>query len=270
MERWVVVPDIDEHLVYPGCESRDLFDLVAALQSEGADALHATMVDMYRDAPMLEQRHDRPTLLDSFPLFDGPDHYFRIAAPGKFRKKYPTPQCMAIGGMRQRLFEPLAPDPAQMAILRRHCDIAGPFSGGALFRVGIALTRWRLRSLLRQTNLYNMSKVPLLRWRRGLTYYNGAHAVSAEMRLSRHSAALLHFKMAGGVDATQYAANRGQHANGSAFYKSMLEHMNAAPSRGSRGPCGMSPARPWRACCPESNDGLNRGTEYRCHGIPSR
>jgi hypothetical protein len=228
--RWVVVPDIDERLVYRDCETRDLHTLIHDLDAEGAKAMHATMVDMYRDAPLEEQRHDAPTLIESFPLLDGPDHYFRIAAPANFRKKYPVPHCMVIGGMRQRLFQPLKLTAGQERLLRQSCDIAGPFSGGAGFRLAASLTRFRLRSVLRGKAIYNGSKLPLIRWQPGMTYYNGAHAVSAPIPLSRHSAVLLHFKFAGGVEASRYTAARGQHTNGAQFYKMMLDRIEDAPS----------------------------------------
>src|SRR5690606_11798491 len=66
--RWVVVPDVDEHLVFRDCETRRLPALITELEREGAEAFHATMVDMYRDQPLDRQIHDHATLLDSFPM----------------------------------------------------------------------------------------------------------------------------------------------------------------------------------------------------------
>lgn len=228
--RWVVVPDIDEHLVFRDCETRGLGSLIAQLEAEGAEALHAVMLDMYRDAPLADQVHDRPTLIESFPLFDGPDHYFRIAAPGRFRKKYPTPHCMVIGGMRQRMFEPIAID--ALGRMRTSCDIAGPMAGGLAFRLSANLVRLRLRlrRVLRGTLLYNCSKVPLVHWRQGMFYYNGAHALSKSLKLSHHRSVLLHFKFAGGVESSRYAAARGQHTGGAQYYRRMVAQIDDAPS----------------------------------------
>lgn len=90
--KWVVVPDVDEHFVYKGIdEGRDLFALARALEDEGAEALHAVMLDMYCDMPLQDHQFRGGRLIDEFPMFDGPDYYFRIAAPPRFRKKYPTP-----------------------------------------------------------------------------------------------------------------------------------------------------------------------------------
>ena len=220
---WVVVPDVDEHLVYPDCETRDLFALIRDLEAEGAEALHAVMLDMYRDAPIEAHRYDTGRLIDSFPLFDGPDHYHRIAAPAKFRAKYPTPFAFAIGGMRQRLFDPLVVTPALSRLLRSHCNIDGDFSPATLDRLRLVWARFRLKAVLRSVPLYNCSKIPMVKWRKGMWFYNGAHALSQPLRLSRHRAALLHFKFAAGVAGLRYTAERGQHAAGSQFYKRILD-----------------------------------------------
>jgi len=222
--RWVLVPDLDEHLVYRDSESRDIFALIRSLEDEGAEALHALMLDMYSNNSLNAHRHNCGRLIDSFPLFDGPDHYFRIAAPAKFRAKYPVPFALAIGGMRQRLFDPLAMQRGSPSarLLRGLCDIGGDFSPDGFERLKLQWARFKLKPLLRSVALYNCSKIPLLKWRKGMWFYNGAHAVSQPLRLSRQRAALLHFKFAAGVDALRYTAIRGQHASGSQFYKRIL------------------------------------------------
>ena len=183
------------------------------------------MLDMYRDAPLTAHRYDAGRLIDTFPLFDGPDHYFRIAAPRKFRAKYPTPFAFAIGGLRQRLFEPLAvaPGSASERLLRANCDIGGDFSGDGMNGLKLSWARLRLGRLLKSVQLYNCSKIPLLKWRRGMWFYNGAHAVSQPLRLSGQRAALLHFKFAAGVDGLRYNAERGQHVGGAQFYKRIID-----------------------------------------------
>lgn len=228
--RWVVVPDIDEHLVFRDFENSSLHTLISELEREGAEAFHATMVDMYRDEPLDHHVHDRGTLLESFPLFDGPDYYFRIAAPRNFRRQFPVPHCMVIGGPRQRLFEPLSvqPESREYGLLRRACDISGPLSGGHAFRFSTALTRLRLRRALRSATLYNNGKLPLLKWRRNMLFYGGAHAVSAPVKLSSRTGALLHFKFAAGMTGIKYVAERGQHMGGSQYYKKIASQKEIA------------------------------------------
>lgn len=222
--RWAVVPDIDEHLVFRDCENSSLHELIIELEREGAEAFHATMVDMYRDEPLVQHIHDRSTLLESFPLFDGPDYYFRVAAPHVFRRRFPVPHCMVVGGPLQRLFEPLPlqPESRKYARLRRSCDISGPLSGGRAFQFSAALTRLRLRRALSSVMLYNVGKLPLVKWRRGMKFSGGAHAVSAPITLSSRTGALLHFKFAAGMAGVQYIAERGQHVGESKYYKRIL------------------------------------------------
>jgi hypothetical protein len=59
--RWVVLADIDEFLVYPGCEQRPLADWLATLEAGGHDAARVLMVDMYPAGPLHEadfEQHD--------------------------------------------------------------------------------------------------------------------------------------------------------------------------------------------------------------------
>jgi hypothetical protein len=107
--------------------------------------------------------------------------------------------------------------------LRESCDIGGDFSGEGWNRLALSWARFRLRRVLKSVPLYNCSKIPLLKWRRGLWFYNGAHAISQPLPLSRHRAALLHYKFAAGVDGLRYNAERGQHAAGGQFYKLIVE-----------------------------------------------
>ena len=221
--KWVAVPDADEHLVYKGIdEGRDLFALIRSLEEEGAEALHAVMLDMYCDMPLQDHQYRGGRLIDQFPLFDGPDYYFRIAAPLRFRKKYPTPFAFAMGGMRQRLFEPLSATSFNYLILQKFCDVSGQFSPIGLHKLLARVVRLILGRSLKSAKIYNCSKIPFLKWENGNFFYGGAHALSKKIVLSRKNAVVLHFKFASGVDGLHYVAQRGQHADGSELYKRIL------------------------------------------------
>ncbi|WP_417806598.1 glycosyltransferase family 2 protein [Thioclava sp.] len=222
---WVVVPDVDEHLVYPDMESRDFLSVVSALEAEGAEAVQATMIDMYCDAPFSEHRYGTGRLIDTFPLFDGPDSYIRIASPRKFRAKYPTPYFQVIGGMRQRAFAPfgIVPGSVEAKLVRRFGDVGGSYETGAINRLSAALLRHTLRSRLRKVPPYNLTKIPLCRWKSGMYFYNGAHALSRSLPLAKTRMALLHFKFTNGVDQIRYIADRGEHAEGGAHYARIVE-----------------------------------------------
>lgn len=231
---WSVVPDIDEHLVYKGIETIDLVQLAGELEREGVRAMHATMVDMYNDAPLARQCFNAGTLRDAFPMFDGPENYFRIASPRNFRKKYPTPFYFVIGGMRQRLFEPLPilKGSREHYLLHKLCGFDRNIPGTIADRIRLGYARFFLRSVFKSVSLYNCSKIPLIKWSAGLHYYNGAHALSQYVPLSRRQAVLLHFKFAGGVETLVYNAERGQHTAGSSFYRSIVDQqvvLNGSP-----------------------------------------
>ncbi|MEI6800046.1 MAG: glycosyltransferase family 2 protein [Pseudomonadota bacterium] len=223
--KWVVVPDVDEHLVYRGMEDgRDLSALIRSMKDEGAEAMHATMLDMYCDKPLRDHRYEGGRLIDDFPLFDGPDHYFRMAVSWRTGLEMQTPTAFAFGGMRQRLFEtlPILPDSWRYRLLRRYCDIAGNFDTRGLDNLTLLWVRLRLRRMLHSFQIYNCSKLVLLIWRKGMMFSGGAHAVSERLLLSRQRAVILHFKFAAGTDGLEYIAQRGQHAGGSELYKRLL------------------------------------------------
>lgn len=221
--KWVVVPDVDEHLVYKGIDAgRDLFALVSSLENEGALAIHATMLDMYCDKPLQDHRFEGGRLIDTFPLFDGPDYYLRIAAPPRFRKKYPTPFAFAVGGVRQRLFEPIALGVISSRLLSWFCDISGHFMPVGFEKIGSRMVRMVIHPLLKSVDIYNCSKIPFLKWKKGLFFYGGAHALSRILPLSGHNCILLHFKFVAGLDGLNYIAARGQHADDSKFYKNIV------------------------------------------------
>jgi hypothetical protein len=221
--KWVVVPDADEHLVYKGIDDGlDLFALARNLEDEGAEALHAVMLDMYCDMPLKDHQYRSGRLIDQFPLFDGPDHYFRIATPLRFREKYPTPFAFSLGGMRQRVFEPLKFGVFNSLIVRNLCDVSGNFSPEGIASFWLKISRFILRRMLKSSEIYNCSKLPLIKWQNGMYFYSGAHAISKRLRLSKKNVVLLHFKFASGVGGLKYNAERGQHADGSKFYKRIV------------------------------------------------
>jgi hypothetical protein len=218
-DKWVVVPDADEHLVYKGIdEGLDLFAFARNLEDEGAQALHAVMLDMYCDMPLKDHRFLGGSLIEQFPLFDGPDHYFRIAAPARFRKKYPTPFAFALGGMRQRLFEPLLFNRFDPVLLNLACKISGNFAPAGFSKIFASIARSLLRHALKSAKIYNCSKIPFLKWEKGLYFYSGAHAVSRKLSLSKQNSVILHFKFTSGVEGLKYNADRGQHTDAGGFY----------------------------------------------------
>ena len=68
--RWALVVDIDEFLVWPGCEAETLTARCARLAAGGHDAALALMVDMYPDGPLDAADFERGAPFAEAPCFD--------------------------------------------------------------------------------------------------------------------------------------------------------------------------------------------------------
>ncbi|WP_233252553.1 glycosyltransferase family 2 protein [Maritimibacter sp. 55A14] len=225
--RWCIAPDIDEHFVYRCSSASALADLVDTLDAEGAEALHCTMVDMYADLPLSEHEYRGGGLLEAFPLFDGPDSYFMLPAASRFRRKYPTPFMMAYGGMRDRLFfgrHGIAGRFPRL-LMERFGGLNAPFNPGPARRVLARVTRRAARAHLPR-DPFTCTKLALIKWRKGMTFSGGSHAVTGRLKLSERSAVLLHFKFTRGEAGLEYIAKRGQHAGGGRYYRKILENQD--------------------------------------------
>lgn len=232
-DAWVALPDIDEHLVWPGCETSDLPALIDSLEARGSEALYSIMIDMYADAPLAEQAH-RPgqRLIESFPLFDDnvapPFGYRRLPHSRKYLRKNPSPRVALFGGVRDRLFfRRHFPMPApERWLIERHAPLAGPLTPDAgpmaFGRLVRGITAFRF-----QGHNFNCGKIALMKWHRGLGFSGGPHSLTADVPFDSRLAALLHFKFAHGQAGMTYIRQRGQHASGSRFYDRMLAHADA-------------------------------------------
>ena len=220
--RWVLAPDVDELLTWHGAPERSFGSLLATLDREGAAALLAVMVDMYRDAPIAEHVYREGDLLAAFPLYDDPARSggttWAERAPRRMRARWPAPEITVLGGMRHRLFGAGRPGP--LRTLRRGLPRHDPGPAGLLREAA-------LRPFVRQrgTRLpaVNLTKVPLVRWRHGLRFFGGAHALNAPLRLASERGALLHYPITRGLDGIRHLAARGQHAGGAAHYRAMVD-----------------------------------------------
>ncbi len=122
--RWVIVPDADEILVWPGSETDSIKRLTGWFDSIGAETLVMLMIDMYSDKPFGQIGYlPGAPFLDYSPYFDRTRYYSVHTQSCPFRQYY--------GGVRERLFQGLK-DPALDA-LRWYAPTISK----------VALTRWR-------------------------------------------------------------------------------------------------------------------------------
>jgi GT2 family glycosyltransferase len=218
--RWCLVPDVDEHFVFSGLGTRSLGDYIAALDREGAEAVVTLMLDMYADRPLAEHVFaggDAEALRAAFPWFDGPEHYWMRPISQKNRRRFPTPPVQFGGGFRQR-FYPGATDPGRISrwIRARWLSLDRPVNDAPL--------RARMRRLARawagfhRVSHLNLTKLGLIRWRRGLRFSGGAHRVTAPLPVSESLAVFLHYPFTRGRARAAQVIARGQHTAGSLKY----------------------------------------------------
>jgi len=70
LNKWVLIADADELLVYENCEKRPLADLVAEVEAEGADAIRVDMIDMYPFGDLNEADFTQSVPFEAAPWFD--------------------------------------------------------------------------------------------------------------------------------------------------------------------------------------------------------
>jgi Glycosyl transferase family 2 len=221
--RWVLVPDMDELFVFPHSDSARLDAFIAHLGREGAQAVFAPMVEMYADAP-LDSPVYQPgaSMLAAFPFFDS-EGYRLVGRKRKHTRHHPVPALDMHGGPRERLFYDFCPEalsaPRRWAV-QRFAHLQRPMHAGLGARAANLLARLALSGKAPRPPLV-MSKIALLKWRQGLTFPGGPHAVSEPLPLSANWGALLHFKFLDLPGQAAYSATRGQHAKGAVHYQTI-------------------------------------------------
>jgi len=99
-DRWALVVDADEQLVFPGDREKGIRALIDRAESRGDAAVMAPLVDVYPAGP-LSQAVYRPgqPFLSVADRFDGPDtHYLRVV-----QRDCETPHVEVRGGLRLRV-----------------------------------------------------------------------------------------------------------------------------------------------------------------------
>jgi len=217
--RWVLFPDVDELLIYPGWPDRDLHWLIDYLEASGYDALFAPMVDMYPSESLSELRYEPGTsFIDACPYFDTGNYRLVPTSPKNWR----TPRYRIYGGARERLFHPgkqREPTLTDRGLLRLLFSLRRNTNPGPRRRQG---EKWALARLdgCFPEKPPNMSKVPLLRWRRGTRFQSSPHRVNFEYRLAPDWGTILHFKYLNDFELkVEDAVLRAQHMAGAAHYK---------------------------------------------------
>lgn len=228
--KWCIVPDIDEHFVYLDMENKPLKTLISEMESEGARVMHGIMLDMYANKPIANHIYTGGKLLSSFPYFDGAESYWTMSTPKSFQKKFPTPSVMVFGGMRDRLFYSNKwLDLFVKKVFRRYTGLPFHEARNRIEKVKYEFIRRIVHYLSEDHDipLLNSSKLPLIKWEKGLYYNGGAHAINKSLQIYSQSAALLHYRFTRGISGLEYSAKRGQHAEKGSYIKRILRSHSA-------------------------------------------
>ena len=103
--RWLVVADLDELLVYDRCEKHKLPDLADLLKEANLDALPCLMLDMYDDGDPERSRYvPGSSMIDASPMFDATGYH---REPSVLKSLLPATALAIRGGPRARaMFSP--------------------------------------------------------------------------------------------------------------------------------------------------------------------
>ncbi|WP_346896677.1 glycosyltransferase family 2 protein [uncultured Roseibium sp.] len=232
---WTLFLDVDELFVYPGWPERDLHALTRHWDKEGNDGVFTTMIDMYPKGALDQiQFSAGDSMLDASPYFD-PDGYRLIPMHPRMRSEYNTPPYALFGGARERLFyegKKRRPGILDKLILKYFFHLRTKNKPGSVFA---SIQRKLLRIV--QSSLPKfppmMSKVALIKWRKGLRFAGGAHRIQQKLALADDWGALLHFKyLSDFSQKTEDAVQREQHASHSHHYKLYNDQKDEVMARG--------------------------------------
>ena len=70
LNKWVLLADADEFLIYPDCENRPLAEFIAEIEAGGCDCIRVDMIDMYPFGDLDEADFTRQTPFEAAPWFD--------------------------------------------------------------------------------------------------------------------------------------------------------------------------------------------------------
>lgn len=115
--RWAVLADIDEFLVWPGCETESLSELCARLHRHGAEAARILMIDMYPTGALADADFAQAPPFQAAPCFDA-----QAVRPWRLGSGSYSNGPSWVSGLRHRLLPGSAPNhyTSQKIALMRH------------------------------------------------------------------------------------------------------------------------------------------------------
>ena len=177
--RWCVIVDADELLVYPNSEKALLAEFCLKLERANVNALPCIMIDMYPNGNIENVTYcEGQSFIEASPFFDKTGYQFSPTA---------TDVPKIIGGPRMRMFYADFIDTGFVARARR-------WAVNRSLRIPLV----RKLSILQQLRLEPpiLNKVPLVKWDKNMIFHAAAHFITGA-RVASARGALLHFKFLG-------------------------------------------------------------------------
>jgi glycosyltransferase involved in cell wall biosynthesis len=218
---WVIFPDADELLVYPGWPDLSLPSLVRYLDDHNYEALFTTMVDMYSQGGLKELEYrSGANLIETCPYFDSVGYRFN-PLKGSHGKKFETPVRHVFGGTRERVFHTNAKRKRTFLddlIIRFFYSIGSKAPDTQTKRKIDRLVFKLIKNALPDPAAVQ-SKVQFVKWKNGLNFSGSVHNIEQKLRLAPDWGALLHFKyLVDYADKVFDALERKQHTDDSGHY----------------------------------------------------
>jgi hypothetical protein len=99
-DRWYLLADADEHVVFAGNDTACLSDVTAAVASKGGTRVRGCLIDMYSQGPVLATyREPGTSMRDTYPYFD----------PGGYAEHRNSLLVSRTGGPRRRVLSKFTP-----------------------------------------------------------------------------------------------------------------------------------------------------------------
>jgi hypothetical protein len=199
--RWCLIVDADELLVYPDSERIPLRELCQMLDQINADGFFCLLIDMYPDRNINEVTYlPGQSFLEVCPFFDHSGYQCLWSGPNG---------PLVVGGPRLRTFYPEHQAGIHWRFLRRIRAYSGkPISDPPL-----------------------LNKVPLVRWNNHMSFGPAAHYLR-RAHLAKGNGALLHFKFLGDfIDRVEEELVRKAYFNEGEHYQSYFRRLRARGNR---------------------------------------
>jgi len=220
-DRWVVFPDVDELLVYPGWQELSIDALTRYLDEGGYRALFTPMVDMYPEGPLKDLSYrSGDSFLDCCPWFDGEGYRYN-PLKGSHAKRYRTPARHVFGGTRERLFHQAAKRPKNVLDRLLLSTVFSLRARAPERGVGRKLDHLLFKPIKNAlpSPAAVQSKIPLIRWDRGYKFSGGVHGIDKEIAVAPDWGVLLHFKYLHDFESkVSEALERRQHTDNAGHY----------------------------------------------------